>query len=181
MSQSHGHERFETAWRSAFPLARFLRRSLALRRGLHRLRLGSWRRLRLLLQLLRLLLVLLERRILRRRAEVRLLGLLLLDVIKRHADDCLLDLRALLRALLPGLLGLALLVLPAPVLRPRQLDRLDALAVKANHLVVEEELDLPIPLAEADPATGVDPVLRIRAKLSLDHHGRSSPRFRWLE
>ena len=95
---------------------------------------------------------------LRRRAKLRLLGLLLLDIVKRHADDRLLDLRALLRALLPGLLGLALLVLPAPVLRPRQLHRLDALAVKADHLVVEEKLDLPIPLAEADPATGVYPV-----------------------
>merc|ERR1719258_868620 len=56
---------------------------------------------------------------------------------------------------------------PAPVLRPRQLDRLDALAVKADHLVVEEELDLPIPLAEADPATGVDPVLRVGAQFGL--------------
>ena len=116
------------------------------------------RLLRLVLRLLRLLLVLLEHRILRRRAELRLLGLLLLDVVERHADDRLLHLRALLRALLPGLLSLALLVLPAPVLRPRQLHRLDALAVKADHLVVEEKLDLPIPLAEADPAARVDAV-----------------------
>merc|ERR1719321_1001533 len=147
MSHNRGHEEFETGWRSALAL---LRRSLDIGRGLHRLRLGSRRRLRLLLQLLRLLLVLLERRILRRRAEVRLRGLLRLDVVERHTDDCLLDLRALLRALLPGLLSLSLLVLPAPVLRPRQLHRLDALAVEADHLVVEEELDLPIPLAEAD-------------------------------
>merc|ERR1719258_803834 len=59
------------------------------------------------LRLLRLVLVLLEHRILRRRAELRLLGLLLLDVVERHADDRLLHLRALLRALLPGLLSLA--------------------------------------------------------------------------
>merc|ERR1719281_271064 len=99
----------------ALPSALVHRSPLHFRRGLHRLRLASRRR----------------------RAELRLLRLLLLDIVERHADDRLLNLRALLRALLPGLLSLALLVLPAPVLRPRQLHRLDALAVKADHLVVE--------------------------------------------
>merc|ERR1719235_2370210 len=160
--------------RSALPGALMHRSPLHFRRGLNRLGLLVCSRLlRLVLRLLRLLLVLLEHRILRRRAELRLLGLLLLNVVERHADDRLLHLRALLRALLPGLLSLALLVLPAPVLRPRQLHRLDALAVKADHLVVEEKLDLPIPLAEADPATGVYPVLGVGAQLRLNHHGHS--------
>merc|ERR1719359_2681805 len=106
MSRSRVHEQLRTAVRSFLALLRLL------------VHFGRRRRLHLILQLLRLVLVLLEDRILRRRAEFRLLGLLLLDVVERHADDGLLDLRALLRALLPGLLGLALLVLPAPVLRP---------------------------------------------------------------
>merc|ERR1719171_2516436 len=158
--------------RSALPSALMHRSPLHFRRGLNRLGLLVCPRLlRLVLRLLRLLLVLLEHRILRRRAELCLLGLLLLDVVERHTDDCLLDLRALLRSLLPCLLGLTLLVLPAPVLRPRQLHRLDALAVKADHFVAQEELDLAVPLAKADPATRVDAVLAVSTQLGLDHHG----------
>ena len=48
----------------------------------------------------------------------------------------------------------------------RQFDGLDALAVEANHLVVEEERDLPIPLAEADPTARVDAVPHCKSPLS---------------
>merc|ERR1719235_2960301 len=153
------------------PLALLRLRGLHLRGSLDSLGLRPWCGLGLILRLLGLFLVLFEHCFLGGVAKLRLLCLLLFDVIERHPDNRLLNLCALLRSLLAGLLGLTLLVLPAPVLRPRQLDGLDALPVQADHLVVEEELDLAIPLAEADPATRVDAVLTVGAKLGFDHHG----------
>merc|ERR1719335_2000356 len=115
--------------------SRLLPALLLLVRRLLRRRLRSSRRLRL-----RALLVLLQRRLLRGGAELRLLRLLLLDVVQRHAHDRLLHLGGAARALLPRLLGLALLVLPAPVQRPLELHGLNLLLRERVHLVADEEL-----------------------------------------
>mmetsp|Transcript_17108 Transcript_17108/g.37671 ORF Transcript_17108/g.37671 Transcript_17108/m.37671 type:complete len:220 (+) Transcript_17108:36-695(+) len=109
--------------------------------------------------------------LLRRLAQLRLLRLLLLDVIQRHADDGLLELLRLPSALLGLIVHLTLLVHLPPCLGPTQLHRLDALVEQRVDLGADEEAGLAIPSDEPLAAAWVDAVLGVGAEVSLDHHG----------
>mmetsp|Transcript_128087 Transcript_128087/g.398946 ORF Transcript_128087/g.398946 Transcript_128087/m.398946 type:complete len:201 (+) Transcript_128087:35-637(+) len=102
--------------------------------------------------------------------ELRLLGLLPLDVLERHADDGLLELLHLARALRRLLVGRALLVHAPPRLGPAQFDRLDPLVEERLRLLADEELALAVPGDVPLAGTGVHAVLRVRAELRLDDH-----------
>mmetsp|Transcript_107265 Transcript_107265/g.218879 ORF Transcript_107265/g.218879 Transcript_107265/m.218879 type:complete len:221 (+) Transcript_107265:32-694(+) len=106
-----------------------------------------------------------------RLAELRLLRLLFLDVVQRHADDGLLELLRLPGALLRLIVHLAFLVHLSPSLGPAQLHRLDALVEQRVDLTADEERWLAIPGDEPLAAAWVDAVLGVGAEVSLDHHG----------
>merc|ERR1719320_1562326 len=104
------------------------------------------------------------------RTELRLHGLLLLDVVEGHPDDGLLELLGLAGALLRLLVRLALLVHAAPSLRPAQLDSLDPLVEQGVRLRADEKAGLAILGHEPLAAPRVDAVLRVSAQIGFGDH-----------
>merc|ERR1719215_930908 len=113
---------------------------------------------------------LLGRGLLCRLTKLGLLRLLILDVIQRHAHDRLLELLRLARALLGGVVRVALLVHAAPGLGPAQPHGLDPLMEEGVSLGADEEAHLAVPGHKLLAASWVDTVLRVRAQVRLHDH-----------